>query len=1107
MPPKYKHLAPRDQILLRPGQHIGSSKTVKKELWISTIEVNDEGVEETKIVEQEVEYNPGLVHIFYEVLSNAQDNYFRSKDSETPLKKIEITLKDNQISIWNDGNHIPVTIHKWEKDEEKIAEEIYEPEIIFGYLNSSGNYDDAEGRTGAGLHGVGVKLTNIFSKSFKVECQDPENKLYFKQEYSNNMETRHPPEIKKKSGKGWTQVTYTADFERFGVTGYSTDFEKIIKKLCIDCAMITGVKIVFNDETLQAKSLMEYSKYYINSPNMLEFKSEDSTVVLCEKLHNEKSLIHFSFVNGVLTPKGGIHLDSWVKGIFKPLFDKIKKKYSGNKKSSPLKITQKNLYDYFYIFVSCNLKNPEFESQTKSSLSSPAPTVNVPDTSITKLMKWEFLQDIEETIRIQNMKELKKTDGKKVTSVDIESADDANKAGSKESEKCVLFITEGLSAKTFVVKGIGNIKNGRDYYGILPVRGKVLNVRNATGLQINNNKEITNLKKMLGLSHGMDYSKKENFKTLRYGSVNLLTDADCDGSHIKGLLINFFQLFYPSLIKEGFVTSFRTPIVKITMGKKEIDFYYMKSYKEWIKTQDKPFTAKYYKGLGTSMDSEIKKVFDNPIHSILEEDEKSNDTVDMVFGKLRANERKTWLENYTESDFEYENKNGKENVPVSSFINNELIEYVIDDNNRSIPNVVDGLKPSQRKAVWLGLKELSRTKDYKVAQFAAEVAKKAEYHHGEVSMQSLIINMAQDFVGSNNINLFEPRGQFGTRIIGGNDAASARYIYIRAGNLLRYIFRKEDDPILKYLEVEGNMVEPKYFVPVIPMVLVNGSEGIGFGYSTKILNYNPEDLVKWVKNWIENEADSETVSPNYSELIPWYSRFQGSIVKKGNSVTITGNFKEEKGGYRITELPVGVWTDKYKETLKDLKEKKMISKFTEHGTAETVDFKVFTDKKLDINKLHLIRKETTSNMSAFLPKGGLKTFKNVEEMLREYCAVRYHYYGKRKKHLIKSLNNDLLEFQTRVKFIKLVLDDVTVLKQNEENLFEYFEKQEYYKKEDSYRYLTDTPVRSFTKDKLETLNKKILELENEIDYVKNKSPKEMWLKELDDFLVEYKKNA
>lgn len=1162
--PKYTHLSQRNQILKRPSQHIGSTKTTKQLVWIAN---------KDKIVEQEIAHNPGLIHIFYEVLGNAQDNYFRSKGSDHPLKKIEVNVdkETGEVSVWNDGLWIPNVVHEWEDDEEVIDDnEHYEAEIIFGHLNSSSNYhDEKEDRVGGGLHGVGVKLTNIFSTDFTVEAFDPDHGLKFVGNWENNMSVFNKPKISKlKQKKGYTKVTYKADFTRFGVKGYTAKHLAVMRKLCVDCAMITGQKVIFNGEALPIKDLLTYVGYYTDEAKV-EFKSGDSTVVVCQKPAFEAGLSQMSWVNGINTARGGVHVNQWKKDIFQPLLEKIKSKYSKGKQSNPVRVTMKTLEQYLMLFVNCNLNNPEFDGQTKGTLNSPVPKTSVPASKITTMMKWGFMDEIEETVRIQGMKELRKTDGKKTSSISIPKAVDANKAGTVKSNECTLFITEGDSAKAFAVKGISALDRGTDWYGVLPVRGKVLNVRGKSADQINKNKEITDLKKILGLRNGVDYSDDKEFQTLRYGRIRILTDADPDGDHIKGLVINFFQYFFPELITRSFVTSLRTPIVKAQIGKKIETFYYLKDFKDWAEGKTK-FKTKYYKGLGTSQDAEILEIFENPRYIRYIDDKSASATVKMVFEKEKdsADNRKLWLENYTEEEFVYEEDSGEEQVPISEFFNNEMIRFSIYDNQRSIPSVVDGFKPSQRKAMWVGLKVLNTTKDYKVAQFAAEVAKVAQYHHGEVSMQQAIVGMAQTFVGANNIALFYEAGQFGTRLEGGTDAAAARYIFTRLASVTRYIFRKEDDPILDYLEDDGQSIEPRFFVPIVPMLLVNGCTGIGTGYSSNVPAFNPLHLVQWIRAWIDAEGED---TDDYPELIPWYWGFKGVVKWDDNNakrVNYYGNSKKlSQNCYEISELPIKVWTDDYKETLDTLKagtttkdvktgydamtiaqlkeelgsrglavsgtKKVLVARLKDHdkengttakktgnsgqlvtkwewyGDAYNVNFKVWTKPGVVVNhenpKFKLVSSENLSNMTAFTPTGGIKKYDNLTQILNTYCKIRFKYYQKRKKHLLAVLKDRLAEQESKARFIAEALENFELLKQTEAKLFAHFSKHKYWKKEGSFEYLTSMPIRNFTTDHKQKLLQSIKETKAEISYIKKKTPAEMWNHELDEFITAYTK--
>ena len=281
--------------------------------------------------------------------------------------------------------------------------------------------------------------------------------------------------------------------------------------------------------------------------------------------------------------------------------------------------------------------------------------------------------------------------------------------------------------------------------------------------------------------------------------------------------------------------------------------------------------------------------------------------VDLAFAKKRADERKDWLKSYEPGT----HLNHKQAViPISEFINKELILFSMADNVRSIPSVVDGLKPGHRKILFACFKRNLKG-EIKVAQLAGYVSEHSAYHHGEQSLSTTIVGLAQTFVGSNNANLLEPIGQFGTRLQGGKDAASPRYIFTSLSPFARALFRPEDEALLKYLNDDGQSIEPEWYIPTLPLVLVNGCEGIGTGWSTSIPNHNPLDIM----NNIRRMMRQETCQP----MLPWYRDFCGGIEEIGpERYRITGcwSVEEQDNGVTrldITEFPIGTWTQTFKE--------------------------------------------------------------------------------------------------------------------------------------------------------------------------------------------------
>jgi DNA topoisomerase II len=554
-----------------------------------------------------------------------------------------------------------------------------------------------------------------------------------------------------------------------------------------------------------------------------------------------------SFVNAICTSKGGQHVNYIADQIATHLQKVLKKRNKGGPEIKPTQI-KNNLT----IFVNCLIENPAFDSQTKDFMTTRPKAFGSEFKVSDKFLKLVEKSDIVDSIISQAERKsaaaLKRKGGvKKSKLTGIPKLDDANNAGTAKSKDCTLIITEGDSAKSLAMSGISVV--GRDYYGVFPLRGKLLNVRDVPTATVSKNAEIQHLVDIMGLKYGTVYTES-NIGTLRYGHLMIMADQDSDGSHIKGLVINFVHKFWPSLLDvPGFLYQFITPIVKVTKGKKSRAFFTLPEYEQWRESTGnnaKGWSAKYYKGLGTSTSAEAKDYFSNLSRHEIRFKELSGDTdvvvddgddaaavlpdiaksgsdlIDMVFRKSRVEDRKIWLNALTKDTFmDYGEAVSEGGVNFSHFINREYILFSNYDNERSIPCIFDGFKPSQRKVLFGCFKRKLKV-EVKVAQLTGYIAEHSAYHHGETSLQGTIVNMAQSFIGSNNVNLLTPSGQFGTRSMGGKDAASPRYIFTKLEPIARAIFHPDDDDLLTYLNDDGVSIEPKFYMPVIPIVLVNG---------------------------------------------------------------------------------------------------------------------------------------------------------------------------------------------------------------------------------------------------------------------------------------------
>jgi DNA topoisomerase II len=1133
----YQQLSPIEHILRRPDTYIGSIERTDVKMWVYNTVLD-------RMEFREVSYVPGLYKILDEILVNAADN--KQMDKNMDEMRVTVDREKGEISVWNNGKGIPIEIHS--------KKGIYIPEMIFGHLLTGSNYDDDQAKVTGGRNGYGAKLTNIYSTKFTVETADSKSKKKYKQTWTDNMSKIGKATITDQKGEDYTKVTFYPDFARFKMPdGMDDDFEALAKRRVYDMAgTCKGVKVKLNGSRLPCQSFKKYIEMYTKGikNERGDEAAHDHNEIITESPDarweigfavSDGSFQQVSFVNSVATTSGGTHVNYIADQVCNKLLDFIKKK---NKGGAALKIGQ--IRNHVFIFVNALIENPAFTSQTKEQLTTKASKFGskceVSEDFLKKICKTEVITNIMAFAQQKADQILKKSDGSKRSRMTNPKLTDANKAGTKDGHNCTLILTEGDSAKGLAMAGRSIV--GPDEFGVFPLRGKLLNVRDASVDQIAKNAEIQNIKNFLGLQHKKVYT---DTKGLRYGHLMIMTDQDHDGSHIKGLLINFLQVQFPSLLTiPNFLVEFITPIVKVYKGDpknptKSRSFFTMPEYGAWKEAHqhERGWDHKYYKGLGTSTTEDAQSYFNDIDKHHKEFDTMKEDEaqlIDLAFSKKKADERKEWLRQFKPGTYL---DHSTKKITYTDFVNRELILFSMADNIRSIPSVVDGFKPGQRKILWTAFKRNIK-KDVKVIELAGQVMGMTAYAHGEASLQQTIVGLAQTFVGSNNVNCLEPSGNFGSRLMGGSDAASARYIYTRLSPFARKLFHSADEPLLTYNTDDDRKMEPEVYCPVVPMILINGADGIGTGWSTSIPNYSPEDIVANLKR----RMDGEEMLP----MQPWFRGFKGEVTAMGPDrykfsgiVKQTGDLEVE-----ISELPIRTWTqdfkDKLEEVIKADKTPSYIKDYKDYNTHKDVNFIVsITDDKHMKSMLNegleerfkLTKSIATSNLVAFDTQQRIHKYANVEEIMDEYYQFRISLYAKRKAHLLAQMGRELDRLSNQAQFVQMIIDGKLVISKKKKAVlvaelkkqgFKSFAKVEDAREagetdpamededEDvdvevaanSFDYLLGMPLWSLTQERVEKLRKQIGDKEMEVDELTKLSKEDLWKRDLDEFLAEWK---
>ena len=1160
---KFKSKNPREHILDSPGMWIGSIEPSNCQEYIYN--------ETTKRMELKTICVPhGLYKIFDEAIVNAFDHFKRLDVDDTVANKvtyIKVWLDDidNSITIENDGIGLDVTIHPDSTNEN--GDNIYVPELVFSTVFSSSNYDDKqgdleekeemEGKLWGGKHGIGIKATNIFSSEFELETVDSTRKKKYVQLFQDNMSEIFEPEITNYRGKSYTKVRFIPDYARFGIDGLKGDILDLIKTRVYELAgnSTEELDIWLNDERIRIKNFEDYATMYLGAKKdnpRLYIKPNDRWEVIVAQSFSQK-MEQISMVNFIKTRSDkGKHIEHVLNTVAKAI-----QTYMKNKARSKVDLPLNVIKDNIFLIIRCFIEDPDFDSQKKDEFTTPITKFNknkqikfsITEEQTKKIISTTKIVEAAQRLNKFKASETVKNDKVRKTSNirGIDKYEHAKFAGTRQSIDCTLCVCEGDSAKTCLMSGRNVLKG--DYFGIFPLKGKPLNTFEKTPVEIDKNDELSNVRKIMGLQYGKVY---DDLSELNYGNILILTDQDEDGAHIKGLFIYFIKEFWPSLLQhEGFIRVMTTPLLQLIKGDKLIEFENKMAYEQWLEqaTDEHTWEHKFIKGLGGLETDDCVRLFSayNDRYISFNWTDFSADALDLGFHKKKADDRKVWLGGY---DRNIILDTTDRNTTFEDFINKDLIHFSTYDNERSIPSAIDGQKTSMRKILHTCLTRKYKS-NTKVISIGGAVIEHSLYHHGDASLYQTIIGLAQDYVGSNNINLLHPGGQMGSRLMGGKDFASPRYVETYIEPITMKLIREEDIYVLPYRYEQGQRIEPDYYIPIIPLILVNGMEGIGTGYNTAIPAHNPLDIIDNVRRYINNEP--------LEIIYPWYRGFCGTIrpsesVMSGEQVhkfESLGIWSLRSGKLIIDELPISVWTTDYKAHLESLMEdpsknddkkdakgkgrgkKKVDQKIiVSYDDSKNTDTKIHIEirltpaayemfenneeKMIDVMNLRSKPKRLNlNNMNMFNEDLQLKRYANPEEIFTEFCEIRRLYYQKRKDHLIRKLEREVSMADARARFILDFIEKrIELIHKEDEEIQQQLIDLEYpkYGKIDlftleeskpTYDYLLDMPMRSLTQRKIDNLRRDIEDKTAEAEKMKVIDMDQVWLTELDELEAEY----
>jgi DNA topoisomerase II len=887
---------------------------------------------------------PALLKSIDEVIVNAIDHYFSCLDTRKKVTKIGVTFdKITKVaSVYNNGAGIPIV---------KNSEGCYLIECIFSHFLSGTNIEKQADSIKGGINGIGAKLMNCHSNLFTIETVS--NKQKYVQTFKERMSIIEKPVISSTKEEEHTCVTFRPAFEELGYlpnSDYEDDIEYWLRLRLCQASVYVGSKVIvmFNETPVTINDTESLARILAKEDVLISTVAKGpkynlNITVICSK--SKKRGDNMAIINGVISNKGS-HIN-YIRNVIKTYMDT---------KTAKLKTTIEKKDINIRLVMSGSIPGIDWSGQNKDTLQ-----------VSNKILEQYKLQDsFLKQLSLALMDNLMVA--KSVSSKEKVEHDKYTKArnidNAKHRPNCLLLCAEGDSAITLLRTGLTQKCNKMcnktefvpsfDWLGIISLQGVVINAakevteyENTEGTvtcvrsdKLKDNKRLKMLVDAFGLDYNCSYSTPEELKTLKYGKLVICTDQDLDGvGKICSLVLVWIHKFWPKLIEHKRVCKLMTPVIRVYNKTKYIEeFYYESELDHWLEHNNSTnMRIKYYKGLATHDSSEAEDMFklSNFIKNIYTYtlDDVTSSLFNVYFGpdpNLRKKALVVPVRHLTLQ--ESISLKTKQEIPIGQVqldIDTKL--YKNEAINRQLPHAIDGLNPARRKILTASIMRFGQdSKEVKIFQLGGYVADKMLYHHGDMSLNKTIVTMAQSFVGARKYPYLIGIGQFGDRH--GSEAGSSRYIYVKLNPIVNLIFPPEDKYLLKYTFDEGIQAEPEYYVPILPMVVLESYQIVTEGWNHRTYGRSLESVVSIVKKYITRNT---SVTCNTDR--PIGLTIDGNIRLINGVENSFGDYEYDGNVIKIKDLPIGIVTKSY---LKNIEKIEYIAKLDDYSSTDEIDIHI-----------------------------------------------------------------------------------------------------------------------------------------------------------------------